>query len=67
VGTLRLTGAESQTALRMGGVPAWDSLGHMQLVLELEKEFGVAFPTYALADLTDVSAIVREIQALQPA
>jgi len=45
----------------MGAVPGWDSLGHMRLVLELEKSFGITLPTYSLAELISVPAIVRII------
>jgi len=48
--------------LRMGSVPRWDSLGHMQLVSELESAFQVRFPAYALAELVEVDAIVRAIE-----
>jgi len=46
----------------MGAVPGWDSLGHMRLVVELEKDFTITLPAYALAELTDVRAIARVIE-----
>ncbi len=52
-------------ALRMGGVPGWDSLGHMELVTELEGEFGVTFAAYHLAELIDEAAIARVVAELQ--
>lgn len=51
-------------AYAMGAVPGWDSLGHMRLILELENEFGVTFPTYTLAELTSVPAIVDALDSL---
>jgi len=48
--------------LRRDSVSQWDSLGHMQLVPELEKAFQIRFPVYAIADLVDVDSIVRAIQ-----
>ena len=51
--------------LRMGSLPGWDSLGHMRLVVELEEEFGVAFPAYLLAELVDMERIIREIEILR--
>jgi acyl carrier protein len=49
----------------MGGVPGWDSLGHMQLVVELESEFAVTFAAFHLSELVDEGAIARVVQELQ--
>ena len=57
-----LPAGERASDLRMGSVPRWDSMGHMQLVMELENAFGITFPAYALADLVDVESIARAIQ-----
>jgi acyl carrier protein len=63
--TFRVGDALRSDSLRMGAVPGWDSLGHMQLVTELESEFGVTFAAYHLAELIDEGAIVRVIGELQ--
>ena len=47
--------------LRMGNPTSWDSVGHMGLVLELEDEFGITFPTYELANMQSVPDIVRAV------
>ena len=47
-----------------GDIPGWDSLGHMSLVTNLETQFDVRFPVYALSRLTSVDAIVRELMGL---
>ena len=60
--TFGLLADDAQRDLRLGSVPRWDSLGHMELVVELESAFQVRFPTYALAQLVDVEAIVRAIE-----
>ena len=49
----------------MGSLPGWDSLGHMRLIVELEEEFGVSFPTYLLPEILDLNSIVRETLKLQ--
>jgi len=56
---------DAQGDLRMGSVPRWDSMGHMELVSELENVFQVSFPAYALAELVDVDSIVHAIQEQQ--
>ncbi len=45
--------------LAMGATPGWDSIGHMNVVIEVEAEFGVSFPAYRLPELADVPAIAR--------
>ena len=47
--------------LQMGMTPGWDSLGHMTVVLELEREFGLRVPVTRIAELTDVDAIARMV------
>ena len=63
--TFRVGDARRAGPLRMGAVPGWDSLGHMQLVTELESEFGVTFAAFHLSELIDDAAIARVVQELQ--
>lgn len=48
--------------LRMGSTPGWDSMGHMTVVMELEKEFQTSFPSYRLPELVDVPSIVNAVR-----
>ncbi|OLE54020.1 MAG: hypothetical protein AUG51_10375 [Acidobacteria bacterium 13_1_20CM_3_53_8] len=57
-----LSPQEAEGQLGMGNPAGWDSLGHMELVIQLEKEFGVTFPNFVLADLVSVPAIVRAVR-----
>ena len=50
--------------LKMGDHPAWDSMGHMGLVAVLEKEFAVRFPSHALARITSVASIEKELSKM---
>jgi acyl carrier protein len=63
--TFNLPAEDGARELRMGLLPGWDSLGHMRLVVELEEEFGVSFPTYLLPEILDLDSIVRETLKLQ--
>jgi acyl carrier protein len=45
------------------GLPAWDSMGHLNLVLDLEQEFGVSIPPEEVEKMTDVGAVVKSIEA----
>jgi acyl carrier protein len=57
-----LTSEEAKDNLQIGNPPQWDSIGHMQLLVRIEDEFGLRFPTYAIADLINVEAIVAAIE-----
>jgi acyl carrier protein len=59
--TFNLSAEQAKGPLAMNQLPAWDSLGHMQLVAALEQEFGLTFPAYAVSELTSVEAIVGVI------
>jgi acyl carrier protein len=63
--TFSVAPKDQSRELRMGSLPGWDSLGHMRLVVELEEEFGVSFPTYLLPEILDLDSIVRETLKLQ--
>lgn len=43
--------------LAFGDLPQWDSLGHMELMMRLEQEFGVEMDTDLIAQLTSLPAI----------
>ncbi len=64
--TFQLPPSAAQNELRMGDPPQWDSMGHMQVVMEVEREFGLTFPTYAIAELTSLPALVNAVAAHQP-
>lgn len=59
---LGMPAQDPSTPLRMGSTPGWDSMGHMMVVMELEKEFGTRFPPYVLPELVDVSSIAKTLQ-----
>ena len=42
-------------------IPAWDSAGHMNLMLELEKEFGVQFGDDEVVELIGIEAIAEAL------
>ena len=60
--TIGLSTEESKGQLSRG-MRGWDSLGHMRLLLEIEREFGIRFPVHAVAALESVSSIVNAIEA----
>jgi acyl carrier protein len=49
---------EAVTAdLGFGDLPQWDSMGHMEVMMQLEERFGVEVSADTIAALTSVSAI----------
>ncbi len=59
---LGIRATDASTPLRMGSTPGWDSMGHMTVVMELEREFKTSFPAYRLPELVDVRSIAAAIQ-----
>ena len=39
----------------------WDSLNHITLILELEKQFGLRFDLFEIIELRDVKGIIEYI------
>ena len=50
-----------QEDLRMGNPPQWDSIGHMELLVAIENEFGVRFQSRDIASLITLDAIVQAV------
>lgn len=46
-------------------VSGWDSLSHIQIVVALEKAFGIRFSSSEITDLPDVGALCDLIEAKQ--
>ena len=44
-------------------VPSWDSLKHIQLIMELEEKFGVEIPIEKVPDIDSVSILLKLIEA----
>jgi acyl carrier protein len=59
---LGLKSLDATTPLRMGSTPGWDSMGHMTVVMELEREFKTTFPPYRLPELIDIPSIASAVQ-----
>jgi len=45
-------------------IPAWDSFAHIRLVLLIEEEFGIHFPTNLIHKLRDVGHMKEIISEL---
>ncbi len=48
--------------LSFGDLPQWDSLGHMEIMLNLEEEFDITIDADGIAQLISVPEICRFIE-----
>jgi acyl carrier protein len=48
--------------LEFGDIPEWDSLGHMEMMMQLEEEFGIEISADTIAVLISISKIAEYIQ-----
>ena len=49
-------------SLKIGSIKKWDSLGNLNLLLEIEKEFNIKFDTTTFSKIKSVKDIIREIK-----
>ncbi len=43
----------------------WDSLRHLNLIVELEDEFGVSFEPEDIAEMKDLNSVLNKIEQLK--
>jgi acyl carrier protein len=63
VETFGLTATDDPTILAYQGIPAWDSVGHMQLIAAIETTFDIMMDTpdvLAMSDFQRAVDIVRK-------
>lgn len=46
----------------VGDFPAWDSMGHLSILSQVEETFGISFEPEEMMELEDVSDIVKAIE-----
>ena len=49
--------------LAFGDLPQWDSLGHMEVMLRLEEQYGVVIDADTIAQLVSVPEICKYLEA----
>jgi acyl carrier protein len=59
---LQAPGESVTPDLAFGDLPQWDSLGHMEVMLQLEDQFGVAVDTDTIAQLISIPEICQHLQ-----
>ncbi len=56
---------EVSAETQFGDLPKWDSMGHMDLMVALEGQFGVEISAETISELVSVPRILEKIQAAQ--
>ena len=59
--TLKIPGAEISETSSDKDIPAWDSLGHVNIVMALEQSFDVEFEVEEFEDLKSIPAIIERL------
>ncbi|PIU43777.1 MAG: hypothetical protein COS96_02590 [Candidatus Nealsonbacteria bacterium CG07_land_8_20_14_0_80_39_13] len=54
--------SEVTDELSAGSVDAWDSLGHLKLILRIEENFKVKFKTEQIVEATTVRKIYEQLK-----
>jgi acyl carrier protein len=49
----------------LGTLPNWDSLGHLTLMMDVEKEFGICFPTEKINEPQTAGEICKLVVAIR--
>lgn len=62
VESLRATPDQITPELAFGDLPQWDSMGHMEVMMALEAQFGVEINADTIAALTSIPSICSYLQ-----
>jgi acyl carrier protein len=60
--TFKVDPSEIGPETQLGEFPAWDSMGHMDLMVGLESRFGVEINAETISQLISIPAILAYIQ-----
>lgn len=53
---------EVKPDLAFGDLPQWDSMGHMEVMMSLEEQFGIEISADTIANLTSIPAIQEYLE-----
>ena len=64
---LGVTSDQIHPELSIGDIPAWSSMAQMRLISTLEQRLELEFPIEGLFDLTNVQALIDEVNKVKNA
>jgi acyl carrier protein len=59
---LQLRSGEYRPDLRIGDIEQWDSVAHLDLMSEIEREFGVRFDLDEITTLTSLPELLSRLE-----
>jgi acyl carrier protein len=62
VRSLKLRGDQYRPDLRIGDVDQWDSVAHLELMSDIEREFGIRFDLDEMITLTSLPELLRRLE-----
>ncbi len=62
---LRVAPQKIDPALSIGDIPEWTSMAQMGIISTLEARLGIEIPIEDLFDLTNVQALIDEVEKLK--
>ena len=62
---LGVTPEQVHPELSIGDIPAWSSMAQMRLISTLEQRLEIEFPIEDLFDLTNVRALIDEVNKVK--
>lgn len=63
---LRMEREKVVPELSIGDIPEWSSMAQMEVISTLESRLGIEIPIEDLFDLTNVQALIDEVEKLRP-
>jgi acyl carrier protein len=60
--SLKLRSGEYRHDLQIGEIEQWDSVAHLELMSEIEREFGIRFDLEDMASLTSLPELLRRLE-----
>ena len=51
--------------IKMGNIKQWDSLGHINLLLEIEKKFQIKFSMKEISEIKNMKKIIAKLNKIE--
>jgi len=55
-----------QPTMKRMEIPEWDSFAHLEIMIQIEKEYGIRFSTAEIAETLEIGEIVALLESKSP-